>query len=119
MPLLSEVIAASDDLRRPPYKGDPNPFAGHCYVVSEAIYHRLLAMGFQPENVKPMFLRVNGQPHWYVAARLARGGEWSYLDGTWEQFGTPPDWTKGKGKGFLTKQPSKRARTFMQRMGWA
>jgi len=41
----------SDDLRRPPWKGDPNPLAGHCYVASEALYH-LLGDKWKPEHVK-------------------------------------------------------------------
>ena len=35
---VAALIAESltDDLRRPPWRGSPNPLAGHCYVASEA-----------------------------------------------------------------------------------
>ena len=37
------------------------------------------------------------------------------LDPTKEQFSTPVDYSSGKGKGFLTKKPSKRAATLIKR----
>ncbi len=100
--------ALSDEDRRPPYKGNPNILVGQCYVVSEAAYHLLRAQGYNP---KPMFMYHEGQPHWF----LSLGGV--AIDYTADQFSTRPDYTKAKGKGFLTKQPSKRARALLERMG--
>jgi len=97
----------TDEDRLPRYRGNPNILVGQCYVVSEVVYHRLKAQGYNP---KPMFMRHEGQPHWFVLL----GGV--VLDYTADQFATRPDYRNAIGKGFLTKQPSKRARTIMERM---
>jgi len=100
------VLAGSDDLRRPEYRGNPNFYAGHCYVASEAIYHLAKNEGIK---LKPMFVYHEHTPHWY----LCDSGE--ILDPTKEQFSTPVDYSSAKGKGFLTKKPSKRAATLIKR----
>ena len=109
--------ALTDDLRRAPWRGSPDPLAGHCYVASEAIYHHLLDLGWRRTDLRAMFVRVEGQPHWYVEVRLP-GGPWMRLDPTGSQFTSVP-YREARAKGFLTKQPSKRARVVMERMGWA
>lgn len=113
-----EMMAAlTDDLRAPAYRGNPNPLAGHCYVTAEAMYHRGLANGW---TVRPMFIRHEGQPHWFVLALLPGDDDtWMAADPTASQFSTPVPYHEAKGKGFLTKAPSKRARTLMARLGWA
>lgn len=40
------------------------------------------------------------------------------LDPTVSQFKNLPDYSKGRGRGFLTKRPSKRARILMDLMVW-
>lgn len=106
---LSRLVRGklSDDLRRWPWKGNPNVVAGHCYVASEALYHML---GGRAEGWKPMHVRHEGQAHWY----LQRGDE--ILDATWDQFREPPVYSAGRGKGFLTKRPSKRAVILIKRV---
>lgn len=44
----------TDDLRKPEYRGNPNPMAGHCYVASEALYHLLggKAKGWTPMTIQ-------------------------------------------------------------------
>ncbi len=93
----------SDSLRQKKYRGNPCLVAGHCYVVAEVLFHLF------PGRFKPMFLRHEGEPHW-VLFDLSRK---SWLDPTAEQFKTQPDYSLAKGKGFLTKKPSKRAQVLL------
>lgn len=109
------VDQLTDDLRRAPWKGNPNPVAGHCYIVAEALYHRAIALGY---NAKVMFVRHEGAPHWYVTVDVEHDDNYWVFDPTASQFETPVPYERAKGKGFLTKQPSKRARILMERMGW-
>jgi hypothetical protein len=95
--------ALTDDLRRHPWKGNSNPLAGHCYVASEVIFHLM-------PGLKPMFIRHEGQPHWF----LMNGSE--VIDPTASQFETPVPYSMAKGKGFLTKTPSRRARLVMEKI---
>ena len=107
--LVKKVQAAlSDDLRRPPWKGSGNPLAGHCYVASEALYHML---GGKKAGYTPMFIKHEGAPHWFL-----RGPDGEYIDPTEGQFETPVPHEDGTPKGFLTKQPSARAQTVIDRV---
>lgn len=98
----------TDDLRRKPWKGSPNPMAGHCYVASEALYHLL---GGPNSDWKPEFVSHEGSPHWYLRNRVTD----EVMDVTSTQFDTPVPYHLGRGKGFLTKQPSKRAQVVIDR----
>jgi hypothetical protein len=97
----------TDDLRRKPYKGNPNPLAGHCYVASEVLFHLLGAEWL------PCFVKHEGAPHWFLRNR--RTGK--VLDATASQFKTPVPYERGKGKGFLTKKPSRRAQVILDALG--
>ena len=100
--MIERVRAAlSDDLRRAPWKGCPNPLTGHCYVASEALFHLL---GGKLAGWTPCFLRHEGQPHWFL-----RHVDGQVLDPTAGQFTATPDYSLGTGKGFLTRSPSRRA----------
>jgi hypothetical protein len=101
---IAALIAESltDDLRRPPWRGSPNPLAGHCYVASEAAWHLL---GAASSRWRPTFVKHRGVSHWYLENK--DNGE--ILDITAGQFDEAPDYSSGIGKGFLTKNPSKRA----------
>ena len=71
---------------------------GQCYPASEAVYHLLggKASGYTP---------VRGGGHWWL-----RRPDGTILDVTAEQYDPEGfDYTIGKGGGFLTRQPSKRA----------
>ncbi|MBS2040485.1 hypothetical protein JST97_36195 [bacterium] len=98
----------SDDLRKPEYQGNPNPVAGHCYVASEALYHRLggKAAGWTPQSI-----RHEGGPHWYL-----KNQDGTILDATADQFETPVPYAQGKGCGFLTRQPSARTQHLLDRL---
>lgn len=89
----------ADDLRKPRWQGLPDPLAGHCYIASELLYY------FAGYEWKPMFVRVNGEPHWFIQHRKTG----KILDVTAEQFapGSVP-YKDAKGKGFLTRWMSNR-----------
>jgi len=101
--------ALTDDLRRPPWRGSTCPVEGHCYVAAEALYHLLGGAG---AGWTPAQMAHEGGPHWYLRHRDGR-----VLDPTAEQFDTPPDYARGRGRGFLTREPSRRARIVLERVG--
>src|SRR6185312_14316546 len=105
---------------------------GNCYVTCEALYHLL---GGKAAGLVPHTLRHEGAVHWYLEHRqefyvggLYKGVGFdadhgpvrrsTIIDPTASQFKTPPDYSKGRARGFLTKQPSKRARALMERLVW-
>ena len=108
---LAALIAESltDDLRRPPWRGSPDPLAGHCYVASEAAWHLL---GAASSGWRPTFIKHQGVSHWY----LTNKDNDEILDITAGQFDEAPDYSSGIGKGFLTNAPSKRASTLLMRI---
>lgn len=76
---------------------------GHCYVASEAYYH--LRPGWTP-----YVIRHEGATHWFLRA----GGE--VLDITADQFRTPVPYAHARRCPFLTKKPSKRTMTLVDRL---
>ena len=97
---VRRVLPDCDYLRKAEYRKNSNPYAGHCYVASEAIYHLAKDAGIA---LKPMFVRHEDSPHWYL---LHHGCP---VDATSDQFSSSVNYDSGRGKGFLTKRPSKRA----------
>lgn len=81
---------------------------GNCYVTVEALFHLI---GGKAAGWKPMTLRHEGATHWFLVHKSG-----IRLDPTASQFDTLPDYTKARGRGFLTKAPSKRARAMMHAM---
>lgn len=80
---------------------------GHCYVACEALYH----LGLRDEGWRPTVVRHEGGTHWFL--RNAAG---EVVDPTGGQFTTPVPYEDGRGCGFLTAGPSKRARELMSRV---
>lgn len=89
---------------------------GNCYVTCEALYHLL---GGMMANLKPMHMNHEGESHWFLLKEKTNhySSDW-IIDPTVSQFKTRPDYSKAKGKGFLTKRPSKRAKALMKLMVW-
>lgn len=84
---------------------------GNCYVASEALFHIL---GGKATGWKPMQMRTKGDTPWWLQHR-----DGLILDPSVRQFGkTRLDYTMGRGGGFLTKHPSKRAVKLMQTLTW-
>lgn len=95
---------------------------GNCYVTCEALYH---LMGGRAAGLVPHTVRHEGDVHWFLVKKINpfhNGPAWTkphvIIDPTAQQFKTPPPYHKGAGRGFLTKQPSKRARALMEQMLW-
>jgi hypothetical protein len=92
-----------------------NATYGHCYTASEALYHMLggKASGLRPANGRD----ANGVVHWWVKSKDGR-----IIDPTATQYtsiGLNPPYEVGKGGGFLTKDPSRRAQTVIDRVSAA
>ena len=103
----------TDDLLTPKYRRMkkknklPNTF-GHCYVASEAAYYML---GGKEEGWKPMHMTHLGASHWFLKHESGY-----ILDLTRNQFKSPLDYSEARGMGFLTKEPSKRAKKLLIRI---
>jgi hypothetical protein len=98
------------DLLSKKYKGESHPLGGHCYVATEALYH---ALGGKASGFKAFVARDGDRTHWW----LQRSAE-ERLDVTAPQYtdlGLTPPYEFGRGCGFLTKTPSHRARTVLER----
>tara|TARA_R100000781_G_scaffold91088_2_gene56405 strand:+ start:606 stop:1166 length:561 start_codon:yes stop_codon:yes gene_type:complete len=106
MDTIQTTLMRCDDLRKKEYRGRSNPLAGHCYIACEALYHML------PEaNLKPCTVKHEGVTHWFLKSRDTG----TVYDPTKGQFARPVSHADGVGRGFLTKQPSKRAQELIKR----
>lgn len=82
---------------------NPHSTYGHCYLATEAAYHLL---GGREEGWKPYHLKQSGESHWFL-----KHNSGALLDLTADQFdGVPIRYDLARGKGFLTRDPSKRAK---------
>jgi hypothetical protein len=107
--LISKVRTnLTEDLRNKKFRNHSCPTAGHCYVASEALYHLL---GGKDAGYTPMQIVHEGSSHWFLKHSSGK-----VIDPTSDQFKTPVPYEQAKGRGFLTKQPSKRAQTLIERV---
>lgn len=110
------------------YKLKSHGRRGNCYVAVEALYH---LMGGKASAWVPMRVRHEGDVHWFLgwkvyAAEHPMDRQRRYtepiaavvIDPTAKQFKTPVPYHLGRPAGFLTKEPSKRARALMEKMLW-
>ena len=103
------------DLLKPAYRHmveAGNPTAGHCYHAAEAAFHLLggAEAGWTPQ----VFREADGITHWWLRHRDGR-----IVDPTADQYrsaGLEPPYAHGKGCGFLTRQPSRRAGEIIRRL---
>lgn len=112
--MIADIIEAiranlTDDLLAPKYRGQSRPYAGHCYVACEALKHAAEHHGLR---LRSFSVRHEGGVHWFL-----RDDVGNVLDPTAEQFAKPVPYHKGRGRGFLTRRPSNRARTLLTRIG--
>lgn len=82
---------------------------GNCYVTSEALYHLL---GGKAAGWKAMVMRTETDNHWFLVNEISG----QRIDATASQFKTPPDYSKARGIGFMTKEPSARAKALMAKL---
>lgn len=110
--VLPQLPYLRDECLRPQYKGQRNLLTGFCYTASEAIYH------LSEDLMLPWCSRYgphSHQTHWYLT--VAETGE--LVDVTGSQFSDMDSYAlydAGVRKGFLTKQPSKRAKAVLDRI---
>jgi hypothetical protein len=83
---------------------------GNCYIVCEALYHLL---GGKKAGWKPCHLKHEGDTHWYL-----KHSSGLMIDPTVSQFKKSPNYSQGRGCGFLTKRPSKKAIKLMEILVW-
>jgi len=96
------------DLLKPKYKHKTG-VGGHCYAASEACFHLL---GGKPAGWTPVVYSSNeGWTHWWLRHEDGR-----ICDPTADQFPYVFPYALGRGNGFLTKAPSKRASEIMKRI---
>lgn len=77
--------------------------SGLCYILTEAYYY------YNGRKGTPHHINWEGVSHWYLVV------DNKVIDLTSTQFKERPDYTQGRGQGFLTKHPSKRAREILIR----
>lgn len=85
-----------------------HPMTGHCYVASEALYALL---GGKAAGYKPASLAHEGSIHWWLVS-----ADGQVIDPTADQFTTPVPYENGRCRGFLTREPSARAREVLRRV---
>jgi len=100
---ITNCLRSSRDLLK---KGQPP--GAHCYVASEALYHLI---GGKGAGFKPMNIKHEGASHWFL-----RGPGGIIIDLTVDQFITIPNYSTARGRGFMTRGPSKRATILMGRV---
>ena len=113
--------ALSDDLLKPNWKKQKkliDPLStnhkinyqvyGHCYIASEALYYLL---GGKDSGYVPQVITVNNGTHWFL-----KNKQNDILDPTFDQFNFKINYSKSRGCGFLTKQPSKRTQQLLNKI---
>jgi hypothetical protein len=104
---VRQALLESDDLRRAPWRGSANPYAGHCYVASETLYHLL---GGPSSDLRPATVKIHDVVHWFLE------GPGVILDPTADQFNHKVPYEEARRRGFLTKKPSRRAQELIRRV---
>ncbi len=100
----------TDDLRIKPWKGNSNLLVGQCYVAGETFFH---LCGGKKAGWKPMNVRHENSSHWYL-----KHNDGMIVDITAKQFNTAVPYHLGRGRGFLTKKPSARAKKLIERINY-
>jgi hypothetical protein len=72
--------------------------------VASEVYHHL-----SDHETTPQHMNHCGVSHWFL-----RGGDGAVIDLTASQFATTPDYRTSVGKGFCTKNPSRRAQQVIE-----
>jgi len=104
------------DLLKPAYRfmaSATNPTAGHCYHATEALFHIL--GGYESDWVPMRVREEDGMTHWWLRNRKT-GKRADPTEDQYRLVGEEPPYEHGKGGGFLTRQPSKRAAEIIRRV---
>lgn len=96
------------DLLHKKFRNQKNKYSGYCYVASEAFFH---LNGGKIAGFKPKQMNYKGTSHWWI-----EDSNQKVWDLTAKQFTDKVPYHLGKGRGFLTKNPSRRAYDLMVRV---
>ena len=118
---LHQPGVLTDELRKPEYRENPNPFAGHCFVATNALFHLIdgARTGWQQMCLHREHMQDLGEDtHWFLQHKKTG----HILDATADQFeGDNIPYAKGVAKG--TSQtgtdvghPTKRAQVVIDRV---
>jgi hypothetical protein len=102
----------TSDLLSKKYAAETHPLGGHCYVAAEALFH---AMGGKEAGLTAYVASYDGCTHWWL--QDARGRKYDPTKPQYTDLGLEPPYHLGRAGGFLTKQPSKRAKLVLDRAG--
>jgi hypothetical protein len=106
---LSDDLLSKEWLARKKLEPSCHKTFGHCYLATEVAYHLL---GGKKRGWKPMYLKCKDGSHWFL---LHSSG--IIFDVTSGQFeGETILYHDAIGKGFLTREPSRRARKLMAKI---
>lgn len=114
--LLSELHKAlTPDLLVGRWKKQSHPLEGHCYVATESLFYLLGCKDWKPMCAS--YIDEGGKAtHWWLEHRITK----EIADPTKEQYlPDQPPYHLGKGSGFLTKTPSRRAQIVIDRINKA
>ena len=102
----------SPDLLVGRWKVQSNPLEGHCYIAAEALWHLLGKLDWKPMCAS--YEDIGGKAtHWWLVNKT----NCTIADPTKEQYAPEePPYHLGRGTGFLTKNPSKRAQILIDRI---
>jgi len=110
----------TDELRKPEYRSNPNPVAGHCFVAANALYHLIngARTGWDMKVIHKEHLKdLADDTHWFLQHRKTG----HILDPTADQFeGNEVPYHKGVGCGTSQNaddqgHPTKRAQVVIDR----
>lgn len=102
----------SPELLSAEWRAQSCPLEGHCYVASEALWHLLGRKDWKP-MVATYFEGERRCTHWWLEHRVSG----VRADPTREQYLPDiPPYEIGRGSGFLTRKPSKRAKVVIERV---
>lgn len=100
--VIRHILKDRKDLIKEDYRDGNHPMWGHCYVASEIYFH--LKGGYDAGYEVHRVNTNEDNVHWF----LVKEGE--LIDITADQFDEPIPYHNSTRCGFLTKQPSKRAK---------
>lgn len=107
--LTDDLLSPKERRRR---RAGSHPHTGHCYVASEALHH------LTGRSLKPCCGSYRGRTHWWLETR-GKCRLPAIYDPTGDQFGDKQRlsfYLRGRGTGFLTWKPSRRARILIDRV---
>lgn len=107
---IKRILKNRQDLLKEQYreKNRKHPLEGHCYVASEVYFH---IKGGYDQGYQVYRVNHRGDTHWFL-----KNESDEVIDLTAEQFDEPIPYEQATKTGFLTKEPSKRAKQVIKEL---